>query len=136
MPALAKTKRLPDQIPFQAETIRFSFKIPFLNSCENKKTSILLGLQFALFGLQPGQKGASILRNGETEASVSLEIEIEGKKVVLERSLKRSKNQSITQESNVIEIEGKRQELSTSEMKNQVIELLDYPKEFIKKSNL
>ena len=35
------------------------------------KTSILLALQFALFGLQPGQKGASILRNGESEASVS-----------------------------------------------------------------
>ena len=32
------------------------------------KTSILLGLQFALFGLQPGQKGTSILRQGEDNA--------------------------------------------------------------------
>ncbi len=100
------------------------------------KTSILLALQFALFGLQPGQKGASILRNGESEASVSLEIELDGKTVVLERSLKKSKNQSITQEYNSLEINGEKKELSTSEMKNQVIELLDYPKEFVKKSNL
>ena len=28
------------------------------------KTSILLAIEFALFGLQPGQKGASLLRNG------------------------------------------------------------------------
>ena len=43
------------------------------------KTSILLGLQFALFGLQPGQKGASILRQGEDSAYVCLELEIDGK---------------------------------------------------------
>lgn len=31
------------------------------------KTSILLGIEFALFGLQPGQKGSSILRNGQVQ---------------------------------------------------------------------
>ena len=28
------------------------------------KTSVLLGIEFALFGLQPGQKGSMLLRNG------------------------------------------------------------------------
>ena len=42
------------------------------------KTSILLALQFALFGLQPGQKGASILRQDSDTASVYLELEVEG----------------------------------------------------------
>ncbi len=98
------------------------------------KTSILLALQFALFGLQPGQKGASILRQGTDNASVSLELEIEEKKIKLERTLKKGK--SITQESSTITIDNDIQELSTSEMKNKVIELLNYPKEFVKKSNL
>ncbi|MFZ5955853.1 MAG: AAA family ATPase [Nanoarchaeota archaeon] len=98
------------------------------------KTSILLALQFALFGLQPGQKGASILRQGEDSAYVSLEIEIEGNQITLERNLKKSK--SISQESNALTINGEKKELSTSEMKNKVIEMLNYPHEFVKKSNL
>ena len=98
------------------------------------KTSILLALQFALFGLQPGQKGASILRQNEDSASVCLELEVDGKRVTIERSLKKGK--SITQDYNAITVNGDREELSTSEMKNKVISLLKYPKEFVKKSNL
>lgn len=100
------------------------------------KTSILLALQFALFGLQPGQKGSSILRNGEDNAEVSLELEIDGKDIIIERSIKRSKNGSITQERNILTIDGKEEEVSTSEMKTKIISLLEYPKEFAKKSNL
>jgi len=100
------------------------------------KTSILLALQFALFGLQPGQKGASLLRQGTDNAYVSLELEIDNQTIILERTIKKSKNNSITQELNVLTIDGKSQKLSASEMKNKVISLLNYPKEFIKKSNL
>jgi len=100
------------------------------------KTSILLGLQFALFGLQPGQKGSSILRQGEENAYASIEIEIDGETITLERTIKRSKSGGITQDSNVITTGTKREELSTSEMKDRVITLLRYPKEFVKKSNL
>jgi len=100
------------------------------------KTSILLGLQFALFGLQPGQKGASILRQGEDNAYVQLELEVEGQLITLQRTIKKSKSGSITQDSNIITIDSVIKNLSTSEMKNQVINLLKYPKEFVKKSNL
>ncbi|MFA5060815.1 MAG: hypothetical protein WC494_00670 [Candidatus Pacearchaeota archaeon] len=100
------------------------------------KTSILLGLQFALFGLQPGQKSTSLLRQGKDVAYVSLEIEIDGKEITLERTMKRSKNGGITQEANIITIDSSREELSTSEMKDRVMKLLNYPKEFVKKSNL
>lgn len=99
------------------------------------KTSILLALQFSLFGLQPGQKGASLLRNGEDEAYSCLEMEVDGKQIILERTLKRTK-QGISQDSNSITFDGAKQDLSASEMKNKVIEILDYPKEFVKKSNL
>jgi exonuclease SbcC len=100
------------------------------------KTSILLGVQFALFGLQPGQKGSSLIRAGESDALVHLEFEIDDKKIAVERTIKRSKNGSISQDSNIIEVNNKREELSTSEAKNRIIEMLNYPKEFVKKSNL
>lgn len=100
------------------------------------KTSILLGLQFALFGLQPGQKGLSILRQGEEQASTYLELEIDGENITLERTIKKSKSGGITQDSNTITVQGIREDISTSEMKERVLDLLRYPKEFAKKSNL
>ena len=36
------------------------------------KTSILLAIEFALFGLQPGQRGAGLLREGEKKGKVYL----------------------------------------------------------------
>jgi DNA repair protein SbcC/Rad50 len=100
------------------------------------KTSILLGIQFALFGLQPGQKGSSLLRQGANEAYARIEIEIDNETINLERSIKKSKSGSITQEKNIFTKDKERTELSTSEMKTKVIEILNYPKEFAKKSNL
>jgi len=100
------------------------------------KTSILLALQFALFGLQPGQKGSSILRQGEELAEVYLEFEIDNELCVIERTIKKSKNGSIAQELSTLYIGKEKYELSTSEMKNKVITLLEYPKEFAKRSDL
>jgi exonuclease SbcC len=40
------------------------------------KTTILLAIEYALFGLQPGQKGASLLRNGCDSGEVELDFEI------------------------------------------------------------
>lgn len=100
------------------------------------KTSILLGLQFALFGLQPGQKGSSILKQGKDNAYTCLKLEIDGEIIILERTIKKSKSGSITQDTNIITVEGNREDISTSEMKERVITLLNYPKEFAKKSNL
>jgi len=100
------------------------------------KTSVLLGLQFALFGLQPGQKGSSLLRHGSDEAYARVEIDIDGEIINLERTIKKSKNGSITQDKNIITTTNERQELSTSEIKSKVIDILNYPREFAKKSNL
>jgi len=100
------------------------------------KTSILLGIQFALFGLQPGQKGSSILRSGTNEAYARIEIEVGGEVINIERTIKKSKTGSITQEKNILTTRDERTEMSTSEIKTRVIELLSYPKEFAKKSNL
>lgn len=99
------------------------------------KTTILLLISFALFGLQPGQRGSSLLSNSEEEGKVSLELEIEGSNVVLERVLKRT-SKSVTQDYSAITIDGDRQEMSVTELKAKVLSLLNYPQEFLKKTNI
>ena len=49
------------------------------------KTSILLAIEYALFGLQPGQKGSALLRNNSILGEVVLELEIDGHEVIIER---------------------------------------------------
>jgi len=98
------------------------------------KTSILLGIEFALFGLQPGQKGASILRNGQVKGGASIEFEVGDKKVILERTLKKGK--TISQDYCSISIDGVKEEVSVTELKSKVLGLLNYPREFSKKQNL
>ena len=99
------------------------------------KTTILLAIEFALFGLQPGQKGNSLLRSSDDDAKVILEFEIEGENVIIERTLKRSKK-SISQDYASITIGTEKFEESVTEIKNKVLKLLNYPSEFAKKTNL
>ncbi|MEM0465763.1 MAG: AAA family ATPase [Candidatus Pacearchaeota archaeon] len=99
------------------------------------KTTILLAIEFALFGLEPGQKGNSLLRSGEDDAKVSLEFQLDDKEIIIERSLKRSKK-SISQENTAITINKERFEGSVTEIKNKVLKLINYPSEFAKKTNL
>ena len=98
------------------------------------KTSILLGIEFALFGLQPGQRGSSLLRNQAQEGRIILELKLENKEIIIERTLTRGK--TITQNYCAITIDGERKEMSVSELKNKILELLNYPSEFSKKQNL
>ena len=99
------------------------------------KTTILLAIEFALFGLQPSQKATSLLRNNKEDAYVSLECEIEDKNIVIERILKRNKK-SITQDYSSITIDNEKYEESVTEIKSRILSLLNYPSEFAKKTNL
>ncbi len=99
------------------------------------KTTILLSISFALFGLQPGQRGSSLLSNSSDNGKISLELEIQDKQVKIERSLRKSRN-SVTQESCSITIDGEKKDLSITELKAKILTLLNYPMEFIKKTNI
>jgi exonuclease SbcC len=100
------------------------------------KTTVLLAIEFALFGLQRGIiDGAALLRNGEDKGSVELEIKINGKKIKLKRNLKRKKD-SIVQDNAILEIDGKEKELSATELKAFVLNTLNYPPQLLKKQNL
>ena len=98
------------------------------------KTSILLAIEFALFGLQPGQRGSALLKNGEEKGGVLIEFEVDGKEIIIERTLKKGK--TISQDYAAITIDGEKQEISVTELKSRVLEILNYPKEFSKKQNL
>ena len=106
----------------------------FAGDIGSGKTSTLLAIEYALFGLQPGQKGSSLLRVNSNLAEVSLEFLISGKTVLIERQLKRS-SKGISNDYASITIDGEKTESSITEIKSKVIELLGYPREFIKKNN-
>ena len=99
------------------------------------KTSILLAIEYALFGRQPGQKGSALLRNNSNIGEVALELEIGDKSVIIERKLKRS-SKNVSNDYAAITINGKKIESSITEIKTKILELLNYPAEFIKKNNL
>ncbi len=99
------------------------------------KTSILLAIEYALFGLQPGQTGSALLRNNTDIAEVILEMQIEDKDIKIERKLKRG-SKSINNDFAAITVNGKRSECSITELKSRVLKLLGYPSELIKKTNL
>ncbi len=99
------------------------------------KTSVLLGIEFALFGLQPSQRGNSLLKNGKKQGRVILELDLNGKNVIIDRVLKKS-GKNIAQEESSITIDNEKFEGSVTEIKNRVLSLLNYPLEFSKKTNL
>src|SRR3989339_873368 len=77
---------------YEAQEIEFSEGSVLLSGdIGSGKTSILLAIEFALFGLQPGRRGSAILRNGAKEGGVSINFEIGGKEIFIERTLKKGK---------------------------------------------
>lgn len=99
------------------------------------KTTLLLAIEYALFGIQPGQRGSLLLANGESEGRIALELEINGANVSIERTLKRG-TKIVSQEECAITVNGERHELAVTELKTRILELLNYPDEFVKKTNL
>ena len=120
---------------YEAEEVTFPEGSTLLSGdIGSGKTSILLGVEFALFGLQPGQRGTALLRNGSDTGGVSLFMDIDGKEVIIERKLRKGK--TVSQDTCSITIDGEKRDLSVTELKDKVLELLNYPKEFSKKQNI
>lgn len=91
------------------------------------KSTILLAIEFALFGLGD-ITASSLLRRGEREGKVRLEFELNGKNIVVSRGLQK-KGESISQVTGYISIDGNRKEMTPTELKAEIISLLGYPKE-------
>jgi exonuclease SbcC len=98
------------------------------------KSSVLLAIDFALFGLRKGDlPGGALLRNGEERGSVELHFNVEGRDIVIKRNLKRNVG-SISQESGYIYYEGVKREGTAVELKQKILELLNYPMDLLTKS--
>jgi len=98
------------------------------------KTSILLAIEYAIFGLQPGQKGSALLRNNSESGEVSLSLEVDGNEITIDRRLRRGK--SVSNDYASITINGEKVESSITEVKTKILKILGYPAEFVKKTNL
>lgn len=100
------------------------------------KSTILLAIEFALFGIKRGELSPdSLLRNGKNNGSVELTIEIDNKVYTIKRVLKRSK-EDIKQVSGYIIKDGVKKEATAVEIKSEIIDLLGYPKEILTKKDL
>lgn len=98
------------------------------------KSSILLAIDFALFGLQGDTlSGATILRNGAEKGSVTLSFTIDEKEIVVHRKLKRTKN-TVVQDAGYVLRDGIREEKTAIELKQQIIDILHYPKDILTKN--
>ncbi len=96
------------------------------------KSSILLAVDFVLFGLSPGI-GNALLRNGKEKGSVELHFILDNKEFIVKRTLKRKKN-SVTQDYGYLIEDNKKIEGTATELRARILNLLNYPKELLAKS--
>src|SRR3989344_1119372 len=130
---LLKKIRLENIRSYISEEINFPDGSVLLSgNIGSGKSSILLAIDFVLFGLSSGL-GSALLRNGEENGSVELHFKLDDKDVIIKRSLKR-KNKSVTQDYGYLIINNEKIEGSATELKARILELLNYPKELLTKS--
>ena len=97
------------------------------------KSTILLSIEFALFGIMRSLSGSSLLRNGKTKGSVELKFNIEDKEIIIKRTLKRQRG-DVRQDSGFIVINNKKTDGTAIELKSKILNLLGYPKELVTKT--
>src|SRR3989339_697949 len=98
------------------------------------KSSILLAIEFALFGTIRGTvASSSLLRNGAADGEVILDFEVGDKSYALKRTLKRTAN-GISQGTGYLITNGVKAEYSPVELKSRVLDILGYPAGFLSKN--
>ncbi|MCF7798880.1 SMC family ATPase [Candidatus Woesearchaeota archaeon] len=98
------------------------------------KTTVLLALEFALFGILRGKTSPQeLLSHDANEGSITLRCEIQGKDVIITRGLKRG-SAGINQTPGEIIINGIKEILVATELKAKILTLLGYPESLLAKS--
>ncbi|MEK6955504.1 MAG: AAA family ATPase, partial [Nanoarchaeota archaeon] len=119
-----------EEIKFPEGTIMLSGDIG------SGKSTILLSIEFALFGIKRGElSGNALLRNGSDDGYVILDFNIDNNVFSVKRTLKRSVN-GITQDSGFLSINDVTQQLTPVELKQRVTQLLNYPLDSLSKKSL
>ncbi|MBI1935378.1 SMC family ATPase [Candidatus Woesearchaeota archaeon] len=97
------------------------------------KSTILLAIEFAIFGAKKGELPAyTLLRHGKKEGSVELKMGIDEKEIIIKRTLKKS-NEDIKQEAGYIISNGIKKEATAEELRAIILDIMGYPKELVKK---
>jgi exonuclease SbcC len=110
---------------YQLQKVEFRDGISlFEGDIGSGKSSILNAIEFALFGLGD-LSGTHLIRVGENEAKVELDIEINGRPYLFGRTLKRSRNR-VQQASCYIVENGVKTDYNVTDMKKRVLQLLDF----------
>lgn len=122
---------------YKKETITFATGSTLLwGEIGSGKSTILYTIEFALFGIIKGINSyAQLLRHGEQEGKVSLSLQMKKnpqqdsvETYVIERQIKKSSKGKFSSSASII-INGRKKELSTSELRHFIHELLGYPTE-------
>ncbi len=90
------------------------------------KSTIFQAIEFALFGISRDVDGASLLRSTAKRGVVKVTFQIQQKTICVTRNLSRTKH-SVQQEAGSIEIDGVREDLSATELKTSILDILKYP---------
>jgi len=98
--------------------------ILFQGDIGSGKSTILLAIEFALFGLGDID-GRHLLRGNENEGSVRLDFEVNGHEYSVYRSLVRKRKYVRQDEGYIVEDE-ERTDYSVSEMKERILKILDF----------
>lgn len=98
------------------------------------KTSILLAIEFAVFGIMKGLvSGSSLLRHGASQGGVELKFSLGKDEVFVKRSLKRT-GTGIVQDTGELIVNNAAFEGTAQEIKSRVLEIIGYPEELLTKS--
>ena len=97
------------------------------------KSTILYAIEFALFGFVGNLNGNSLLRKGKQTGSVEVALSLGNHKLIINRTLKRSRD-SVSQGHGFIIMDGVKTDFTPTELKAMILELLGYPKNLLEKS--
>jgi len=132
---LLKSLKLTNIRSYESQQIDFPLGSVLLSGdIGSGKSSILLAIEFALFGTRRKHLSASsLLRHGKKEGEVELKFELDKKEIIIKRKLKRGK-EDIKQEAGYIITNGIKKEGTHIELKTEILNLLGYPQDLITKS--
>ncbi|MFH1398737.1 MAG: SMC family ATPase, partial [Candidatus Woesearchaeota archaeon] len=98
------------------------------------KSTILLAIEFALFGIARGVlSGNSMLRTGTELGWVELHLSLDNAEVVIKRTLKKQ-GKEVRQDTGWLTINSAKKEATAVELKSEILSLLGYPQQLLTKS--
>ncbi len=124
---------------YVSETITFEEGSTLLSGdIGSGKSTILLAIEFALFGVAKGMlSGETLLRFGAKEGAVELSFDLlEQKKrreATVRRTLKKTKH-AVAQTAGYLILDGEKTELTPVELRSKVLDLLGYPETLLTKN--